>query len=41
MSTPTYDEYLADPSALIERVAREARRSRAEALGRLVRELFQ
>jgi hypothetical protein len=32
MKTPTYQDYLANPSAVLEQVHREARRARAEAV---------
>lgn len=32
MKTPTYQDYLANPSAVLERVERQARRERAEAV---------
>ena len=32
MKTPTYEEYLANPSAVMEQVHRQARRERAEAV---------
>jgi hypothetical protein len=32
MNKPTYQDYLANPSAVLEQVDREARRERAEAL---------
>jgi hypothetical protein len=32
MKTPTYQDYLANPTAVLERVERQARRERAEAV---------
>ena len=32
MNKPTYEDYLANPSAVLEQVAREAHRERAEAV---------
>ena len=37
----SYEDYLADPSAVVEQVVREARRERAAAMARLVTELFR
>ena len=36
MNTPTYEQYLASPSAVLERVGREARRERAQVVRELI-----
>jgi hypothetical protein len=36
MKTPTYEEFLANPGAVIEQVHRAARRERAEAVDELI-----
>ena len=36
MNKPTYQDYLANPSAVLEQVAREAHRERAEAVHHLI-----
>lgn len=45
MKTPTYEDYLANPSAVLEQVERQARRERAEAVHQLIvvplKQLFQ
>lgn len=41
MKAPTYEDFIADPAAVVEQVVREARRERAAAMVRLVTELFR
>jgi hypothetical protein len=36
MNRPTYQDYLADPSAVLEQVGRAARRERVEAVHQLI-----
>lgn len=36
MKQPTYEEYLANPSAVLERVERQARRERAQVVRQLI-----
>jgi hypothetical protein len=41
MKTPTYEDYLANPSAVMEQVHLQARRERAEAMHQCIAALLQ